>query len=261
MNCISADARRCLLVLLVPVLMAAMPVSAANPVTPVRVSGTVPDEGTRAEILTRLRDIYGPQGVIDAIEVGGVVPPPNWKKHVSNMLTEDLKGISQGQLHVDGTRVQLSGNVKNEAQRQGIASRVATALNPTYVVDNELVVVEQAQDVIDATLADRIIEFQSGSAQLTASGVAVLDEMASAIARFREAEIQVVGHTDNSGSRMANVALSLARANAVRDYLMTKGIDGGRITALGAGPDKPVTTNDTAEGRARNRRIEFRMLN
>ncbi|WP_230968947.1 OmpA family protein [Nitrogeniibacter aestuarii] len=237
------------------------PVAAEPLREPVKVSGTVPDEATRAEILARLRDIYGPKGVIDAIEVGGVVPPPNWKKHVTAMITDDLKGIRQGQLHIDGTQVQLSGQVGNEAQRQGIASRVATALNPTYVVDNELVVVEQAQEVIDATLADRIIEFQSGSAQLTDSGIAVLDEMAQAIARFDGAEIQVVGHTDDSGSRMANIALSLSRANAVRDYLMSKGIDGGRIMALGAGPDKPITTNDTAEGRARNRRIEFRMLN
>jgi len=251
-----------LTLMLLIALNASLPFARAEtPAAPVRVTGTVPDEATRADILARLRDLYGAKGVIDAIEVGGVVPPPNWKQHVTAMLTEDLKNVHQGQLTVDGTQVQLKGEVSNEALRQGIASRVATALNPTYVVDNELVVVERAQAVIDATLADRIIEFQSGSARLTDRGVAVLDEMAAAIGRFGGAEIQVVGHTDNSGQRMANVALSLARANAVRDYLMTKGIDGGRITALGAGPDKPVTTNDTAEGRARNRRIEFRMLN
>ncbi len=232
----------------------------AAPGPQVRVTGTVPDEATRAEILARLRQIYGSQHVIDAIEVGGVVPPPNWKKHVSNMLTKDLKDIRGGQLKIDGTQVELRGNVPNEALRQQIASRVATALNPTYTVNNALVVVEQAQDVIDATLADRTIEFKSGSATLTASGVAVLEEMAMAISKFDGAEFQVVGHTDNSGSRMANVALSLSRANTVRDYLIGKGIDGRRITALGAGPDKPVTTNDTPEGRARNRRIEFRML-
>lgn len=249
-----------LLTTLVFMFGSATPAIAEPPPSPVKVSGTVPDEATRAAVLSRLRDIYGPKGVIDAIEVGGVVPPPNWKKHVAGLLTEDLKGISNGQVRIDGTQVTLKGQVRNEAQRQGIASRVATGLNPTYVVDNELIVVAQAQDVINQTLADRIVEFESGSARLTSAGVSVLEEMASAIARFDGAEIQVVGHTDNSGSRMANVALSLARANAVRDYLMTKGIEGGRITALGAGPDKPVTTNATAEGRARNRRIEFRML-
>ena len=226
----------------------------------VRVTGTVPDEATRAEVLGRLRQIYGAGRVIDAIEVGGVVPPPNWKKHVSDMLTKDLKDIRDGQVKIDGTQVALTGKVANEALRQQIASRVATALNPTYTVNNGLVVVEQAQDVIDATLADRTIEFMSGSATLTESGVAVLDEMATAIGRFNDAEFQVVGHTDDSGNRMANIALSLSRANTVRDYLIAKGIDGGRISALGAGPDKPVTSNDTPEGRARNRRIEFRIL-
>jgi len=228
----------------------------ATPNEPVRVTGTVPDEATRAEILTRLRDIYGASRVIDALEVGGVVPPPNWKKYVSNMLTRDLKDIRAGQVRIDGTQVALNGNVANEALRQQIASRVATALNPTYTVNNGLVVVEQAQDVLDATLADRTIEFMSGSATLTDAGVAVLEEMSAAVLKFRESELQVVGHTDNSGNRMANVALSLSRANTVRDYLIAKGID----TALGAGPDKPVDTNDTPEGRARNRRIEFRVL-
>ncbi|QID19809.1 OmpA family protein [Nitrogeniibacter mangrovi] len=241
-------------------LLGPLPAAAAPTDAPVRVSGVVPDEATRAQILTRLRDIYGAGRVIDAIEVGGVVPPPNWKTHVGNMLTRDIADIHGGKIHVDGTRVELSGKVSNEALRQQIASRVATALNPTYVVDNGLVVEARAQDVIDATLADRTIEFKSGSATLTDAGIAILDEMAAAIGRFDGAEIQVVGHTDNSGSRMANIALSLARANAVRDYLVTKGIEGGRITALGAGPDKPITTNDTAEGRARNRRIEFRIL-
>jgi OOP family OmpA-OmpF porin len=236
------------------------PAAMAADGAPVQVTGTVPDEATRAEILTRLRDLYGARNVIDAIEVGGVVPPPNWRKHVGNMLTKDLKDIHAGQVKIDGTQVALSGQVANEAQRQQIASRMATALNPTYTINNGLVVVERAQDVIDATLADRIIEFQSGSATLTDAGVAILDEMASAIRKFDGAEIQVVGHTDDSGNRMANIALSLSRANAVRDYLVAKGIDAQRIMALGAGPDKPVTTNDTPEGRARNRRIEFRML-
>lgn len=59
--------------------MHAVPVRAEPAAEPVKVTGTVPDEATRAEILTRLRDIYGPRGVIDAIEVGGVVPPRTGK--------------------------------------------------------------------------------------------------------------------------------------------------------------------------------------
>ena len=159
-----------------------------------------------------------------------------------------------------GKQVTLKGEVANEALRQQIASEIATALNPTYTIDNALIVRPRAQDILDDALADRTIEFLVGSTELSAAGIRVLDEMAAAIDKLDHPEVQIVGHTDDSGNRMENVALSLQRANAVRDYLAAKGIDPQRITALGAGPDKPVTTNATAEGRARNRRIEFHIL-
>jgi len=69
----------------------------------------------------------------------------------------------------------------------------------------------------------------------------------------------VIGHTDNTGTREANLALSLARAGAVRSYLAAKGIAAASIAVAGAGPDQPLADNASAEGRARNRRIEFRV--
>lgn len=224
------------------------------------ISGSVPDEAARAAIVSRLRDVYGNGPLVEQLEVGGVVPPPNWTAHIAKALGPGLKNVHQGELQVRGKHVTLKGEVANEALRQQIASDIATALNPTYTIDNALIVKPRAQDILDDTLGGRTIEFLVGSAELSAAGIDVVNEMAAAIAKLDNPEVQIVGHTDNSGNRMENVALSLQRANAVRDYLAAKGIDSQRITALGAGPDKPVTTNDTTEGRARNRRIEFRIL-
>jgi OOP family OmpA-OmpF porin len=70
-------------------------------------------------------------------------------------------------------------------------------------------------------------------------------------------KVDVIGHTDNVGLRDTNVALSLARAEAVRSYLAGKGINPDMIAVSGQGPDRPVAGNASAEGRARNRRIEF----
>lgn len=69
--------------------------------------------------------------------------------------------------------------------------------------------------------------------------------------------VEIRGYTDNIGSRSSNLRLSAARANAVRDWLVTSGIDGSRITAKGYGPENPIGDNRTAAGRQRNRRIEF----
>ena len=71
------------------------------------------------------------------------------------------------------------------------------------------------------------------------------------------ANIEIGGHTDNIGPIGGNIRLSERRANAVRDYLIFGGIEASRLTAVGYGPDQPIASNDTAEGRAANRRIEF----
>ena len=103
-----------------------------------------------------------------------------------------------------------------------------------------------------------MVEFETGSTRLTARGRDLLDRVADAVPKLRADKIQIIGHTDSSGSRSTNLALSQARADAVRDYLVDKGLPVSRFEAMGAGPDQPVATNATAEGRAKNRRIEFR---
>jgi OOP family OmpA-OmpF porin len=69
--------------------------------------------------------------------------------------------------------------------------------------------------------------------------------------------VRLDGHTDNVGDRASNVDLSLARANAVARLLTERGVQASRITTAGFGPDRPVASNDTEEGRASNRRIEL----
>jgi len=224
------------------------------------VSGQVPDEGSRAAILGKMRELYGAANVVDRLEVGGVVPPPNWTEYMTKLLTENLKNIRGGQMQVNGTRVNLKGNVENEALRQQVVSQIATALNPTYTVDNALVVSGGGgQVLLDKTLSNRVIEFESGSAKLTPGGLVILNEMLDAMKRIGNPKVQIIGHTDSSGDRLSNIGLSLARANAVRSYLIEKGIPAAALSALGSGPDQPVSSNETPEGRAKNRRIEFRM--
>lgn len=223
-------------------------------------SGNVPDEASRVAILVKLRELYGEQNVVDRLEVGGVVPPPNWSENMTKILTPNLKQVHKGQLQVSGTQIALKGNVANEALRQQVVSQIATSLNPTYSIDNGLLVAGgEAQNVLDKTLSNRVVEFESGSATLTPVGRAILDEMGLAIRQIGTPKVQLIGHTDSQGNRQSNVALSLARANTVRSYLVDKGIPAESLSAAGSGPDHPVASNDTSEGRAKNRRIEFRL--
>ncbi|MCK4311246.1 MAG: OmpA family protein [Candidatus Cloacimonetes bacterium] len=72
-----------------------------------------------------------------------------------------------------------------------------------------------------------------------------------------DSTLRFSGHTDNTGSRSLNMKLSRRRAESVRRYLINQGIEAHRLRAIGLGPDHPVTSNKTKEGRAKNRRIEF----
>jgi OOP family OmpA-OmpF porin len=229
------------------------------PGAPIVVTGTVADEASKAGLLARLRQVYGPERVVDQLAVGTVATPANWNEYVQKLIGPDLKLITRGQLKVDGNNVSLRGDVSNESQRQQIAGDIAASLNPTYIVNNGLRVAASEQGVLDAALANRIIEFESGKATLADSGKGILDQMAATLQKLKGVRVEVIGHTDNAGSRAGNLSLSQARAQAVKDYVASRGIDGDLIAVSGEGPDRPVADNRTAEGRARNRRIEFKV--
>jgi OOP family OmpA-OmpF porin len=232
----------------------------SSPGAPIVVTGTVGDEASKAGLLARLREVYGADRVVDQLTVGTVATPANWNEHVQKLIGPNLKLISRGQLKVDGNNVSLRGDVANETQRQQIAGDIAGNLNATYIVNNGLRVAASEQGVLDAALANRIIEFQSGKATLTDAGKAILDQMAATLQGLRGMRVEVIGHTDNAGSRAGNLSLSQARAAAVKDYVASRGINADLISASGEGPDRPVADNRTPEGRARNRRIEFKVI-
>lgn len=105
------------------------------------------------------------------------------------------------------------------------------------------------------------VNFQTGKSALLPESQEVLDRVAESLLNNPDVNVEVGGHTDNTGSRAGNTRLSQARANAVREYLIGKGIDAGRLSAKGYGPDKPVADNTTVEGRAANRRVELTRTN
>ena len=105
-----------------------------------------------------------------------------------------------------------------------------------------------------AALDDLI--FPSGQATLASGETATLRALAVWLADNPAASVELVGHTDSSGSRDANIALSLARADATRAALVALGADPARLSTRGAGPAEPRASNDTPEGRAQNRRVE-----
>jgi OmpA-OmpF porin, OOP family len=119
-------------------------------------------------------------------------------------------------------------------------------------------------DVPDAVkeFAGRLegVNFELNRSTLTKASLPVLDQAVKVLVEFPSVRIEISGHTDNSGGRDTNMRLSQKRAEAVAKYLVEHGVDSARIVTRGAGPDEPIDSNSTREGRANNRRIEFRVL-
>ncbi len=101
------------------------------------------------------------------------------------------------------------------------------------------------------------VNFESGKATITQDSYISLMKVVDIMETFKEATFEIVGHTDNVGSKDKNKQLSADRAAAVKNFLVENGIDESRMTTSGMGDSKPVASNKTPEGRAQNRRIEF----
>jgi len=137
--------------------------------------------------------------------------------------------------------------------RRNIVAKVAVANEPR--LNLKLTLRYQREEYPLGLVLDKV-NFATGKATLTQDSHHRLDVVVEYMKYKKSANIEVSGHTDNVGNKRANKKLSQDRAEAVRAYLVSKGIDGARIKAIGYGDEKPIAPNDTPEGREKNRRIE-----
>ncbi len=117
---------------------------------------------------------------------------------------------------------------------------------------------QQAENELKVIVNNRIL-FDLDSAVLRPAALPTLNEMAEVLNRYPKARVIVTGYTDSSGEEEHNLELSQRRARSVANYLISRGVDPSRITAVGLGESDPIDTNQTPEGRQNNRRVEFRI--
>jgi len=142
---------------------------------------------------------------------------------------------------------QASRVASSEAQRQARADLTARL--------NRALPTRQTERGIVAEIAG--VQFATAKAELRPEGREALARFSGIIGVYPSIHVTVEGHTDSTGSHETNQTLSQARAAVVRDYLSAQGVESSHIDVQGLGPDRPVADNATAEGRARNRRVEI----
>jgi outer membrane protein OmpA-like peptidoglycan-associated protein len=173
--------------------------------------------------------------------------------------------------------VGAGGTFKGDALPAGPVTLKAEA--PDYVLRQQTVDIKPQQDVqVDLTMRKRAssgdvevaaneikikkqIHFETNSAKINPDSTALVEEIADVINRTtRIKRVEIQGHTDNTGGKDHNKTLSQQRANTVREALIALGVDGGRVVAVGYGQEKPLSPNATPQGRERNRRVQFMIV-
>lgn len=118
---------------------------------------------------------------------------------------------------------------------------------------------QQAENELRVIVSNSVL-FDTDSAILRTASLSTLNNMAEVLSRYPDTRIVVTGYTDSEGSEEHNLQLSERRATSVRNYLISRGVRPESLTAVGLGESDPIDTNQTAQGRQNNRRVEFRVV-
>jgi OmpA-OmpF porin, OOP family len=226
-------------------------------------TGYVPDNNVRAAIVAAASRKFFSEKVVDNLK-GSVGAPSGFGAAVVPALGA-LSRLSTGTLVVSDREVKLSGDAFYDAAPGQIRSNLIKEFPQGFQLKADISV-KPAAAPVDATVCQQLfsellgkgtIRFDSTRSTLDRDSAGLLDRLIETALRCPTANIEVAGHTDTDGENSANQALSERRAQAVVDYLVKAGLPASRFTAVGYGSAQPVAGNDTDEGKAQNRRIEF----
>ena len=253
------------------------------------VRASVPDEAAKTALMEAVEARFPGREIRDEVTVDGAVAA-GWQPAVLGLLGAlgELPAgtLSDGGIAVepdgDGGTLVLSGRVPDADAKTQAETAAAAAIEAPWTLRSALVVgdaaaadstagtqieaadpgdadVQEAQAALQEIFAIGAVEFETGTSRLTDDSRNLLDKAAGVLRRVDDVNVEVQGHTDSEGAAASNLRLSEQRADAVRMYLAQAGVARDRLTVRGFGEDDPVASNDTPEGRARNRRVVFRL--
>src|SRR5579863_3967092 len=226
-------------------------------------TGYVPDNNVHAAIVAAAGRKFFNEKVVDNLKTS--VGAPGGFAGAVMMALGALSRLSTGTLVVSDREVKLSGDAFYDGAPAQIRSSLLKEFPQGWQVRAD-VSVRPAAAPVDATVCQQLfsellgkgtIRFESGRSTLDPDSAGLLDRLVETALRCPNANIEVAGHTDSDGENAANQALSEKRAQAVVDYLVKAGLAANRFTAAGYGSTQPIADNDTDQGKAQNRRIEF----
>jgi OOP family OmpA-OmpF porin len=226
-------------------------------------TGNVPDDKIHSSLVAAAGRRFFNEKVVDNLKVS-MGAPSGFAAAVTPALGA-LSRLSTGTLVVSDRELKLSGDAFYDAAAVQIRAGLGKDFPQGWQFKADISV-KPAAAPVDATVCQQLfsellgkgtIRFQSKQSAIDPDSAGLLDRLIETALRCPAANIEIAGHTDADGEDGFNQALSEKRAQAVMDYLVKAGLPADRFTATGYGSTQPVASNDTDEGKAQNRRIEF----
>ena len=226
-------------------------------------TGYVPDNNVHAALAAAAARKFFSEKVVDNLKPS-IGAPPGFAAAAMTALGA-LSRLSTGTLVVSDREVKLSGDAFYDTAAVAIRAGLGKDFPQGWQVKADISV-KPAAAPVDATVCQQLftdllgrgkIRFESARASIDPDSAGLLDRLIETALRCPTANIEIAGHTDADGEDAFNQALSEKRAQAVKDYLVKAGLPADRFTATGYGSTQPVAGNDTDEGKAQNRRIDF----
>ena len=226
-------------------------------------TGYVPDNNVHAAVVAAAGRKFFSEKVVDNLKAS-IGAPAGFAAAVVPALGA-LSRLSTGTLVVSDREVKLSGDALYEAAAGQIRAGLGKEFPQGWQFKPEISV-KPAAAPVDSTVCQQLfadllgkarIRFESGKADIVADSAGLLDRLIETALRCPNANIEVAGHTDTDGEEPANQSLSEKRAQAVTDYLVKAGLPANRFTPVGYGSTQPIAGNDSDQGKAQNRRIDF----
>jgi OOP family OmpA-OmpF porin len=226
-------------------------------------TGYVPDNKIHAAIAAAAARKFFNEKVVDNLKAS-IGAPAGFANAVVPALGA-LSRLSTGTLVVSDAEVKLSGDAFYDSAAAQIRAGLAKDVPGGFQVKADISL-KPAAAPVDATVCQQLfsdllakgkIGFESGRATIDPDSAGLLDRLIETALRCPSTNIEIAGHTDGDGEDALNQELSERCAQAVMDYLVKAGLPADRFTAIGYGSTQPVASNDTDEGKAQNRRIDF----
>lgn len=251
-------------------------------------SGSVPSESDKTELLSYAQLRFPEAAIADTMEIARGAPSKDYWLSAAALSLDALARLTNGAVEANDAQFILTGETEDPAASRNVALLMSalpdqftgdadirytgqtigetnTDAMSTVIIDaeppaeepNEASAVETCRTRLTEAIASQAISFASSSRQLNDESSDGLQRLADAMLNCPQFNLEITGHTDSTGERARNLRLSENRAVSVAIALASLGVDAGHLEANGRGDAEPLFSNDTLEGRAGNRRIEF----